>query len=102
MLLVDGLALLAYISQAEWYPHVNSYYLNQISGHTLFTCFFMWFYARVHRFCLYSKVSIIGLAGLNLFNILYDVFNLTSYTIYAEIIIGTSLVLALIFLIKNK
>lgn len=99
MLLMDGLSLFLY--DYPFYDTLNLYFLNQITGHTLLGLAFMYFYAHIHRFCLFSKVSIIGMACLNLFNIAYKVFDLNEYLIYAQIIILLSIILSSIYLIKR-
>ena len=64
---IDGVGIFIYntVLYSKLYP-----YLIQVSGHTLFTCFVMAFYAYVHRACSYTKISIIGLASLNIVNLL--------------------------------
>jgi uncharacterized membrane protein YbjE (DUF340 family) len=99
MLMVDGASLFLY--ECDFWQRVSLWYLNQISGHTLLTSFFMWYYATLHKFCLYSKISIIGLGLLNVYNIAHDVFLLSDYIVYSRIIVLTSLILAIVFLIKK-
>jgi hypothetical protein len=100
MLLVDGVSLFLY--KFDFWQKISLWYLNQISGHTILTVFFMWYYATLHKFCLYSKISIIGLGLLNIYNIAYDVLSLNDYIVYSKIIVLTSLILAIVFLIRNR
>lgn len=99
MLLADGIALFLY--DEPYYQTLSLYFLNQITGHTILGLIFMYFYAYIHRFCLYSKISIIGMAFLNLYNICFSVFGLSDYFTYAQILILTAIVLSSIFLIKK-
>jgi hypothetical protein len=99
MLIMDGLSLFLY--KYPFYDQLNLYFLNQITGHTLLALGFMLFYAVMHRFCMYSKVAIIGMAALNLYNIAYSVFRLHNYFMYAQIIILISILLSSIYLIKK-
>lgn len=99
MLLMDGLALFLY--DKPFYTTLSLYFLNQITGHTLLALGFMLFYAVMHKFCLYSKISIFGMACLNLYNVCYSVFGLEDYFMYAQIIILISIVLSSIYLIKK-
>lgn len=100
MLLMDGLSLFLY--DKAFYSDLSIYFLNQITGHTLLGLAFMYFYAHIHRFCAFSKIAIVGMALLNIYNIIYGVFNLENYYIYAQIIIIISLLISLTYLIKRK
>lgn len=99
LLIIDGVSLFLY--KYPFWDTVNQYFLHQISGHALLTLFFMWYYAVIHKFCMYAKVSIIGLALLNIYNMCYKIFDLDNYIIYSRIIIITSLILATIYFIRN-
>lgn len=96
---MNGVSLLIYESQ--YYTLLYYNLVAQITGHGILTGLFMYFYAYIHRFCLYSKVSIIGLIALNIYNIVHNAFELTNYYIYASIIVFITIILSLIFIIRE-
>lgn len=97
ILLVNGICL--FYHESEWY---SEYYflISQISGSTILTTVYMLFYAFVHRFCLYSKVCIISLGVMNIFNLTYYFISLDYYHVYAYIIITTGLIFGFIRYVK--
>lgn len=81
---------------------LENWWVLEITSHSLAFVFFMAFYAYIHKYCLYSWVSIISLGLLNILNIIHYVFNLNYLIMYSGVIIITGLVFALIYWIKKK
>ena len=99
MLVIDGVSLMIY--HKEWWGNALIWYLSQIAGHSILVCVGMLYFAVLNRFCLYSKISIVALLLLNTYNIIYDLFSLTNYFVYALILILTGIILSTIFFIKS-
>lgn len=91
-----------FLRRYDYWNHLNRWYLSQLTSSGLFFILIILCFYVVYRYCLYLRVSLIGLACLNLYNIYYKLFNLKNYDTYAAIIIITFFILATILLIKSK
>lgn len=94
----DGLAFVA--SFFEWYNDFQWFH-SQIVGHGVFMVIMWIFYAHVHRYCMYSIISLYTLFALNILNIAYFFVNLIYYQVYAGIIIFGGLALSVLYLLKR-
>ena len=66
-----GFSLLFSIcSYFEWY-FIAFKYLGDLIGYSLFTNIFMFFYYNRKAFCTSTKIAVLGLISLNIFNLLY-------------------------------
>ncbi len=98
ILLVNGILIIcAQVKEFEWI-----YFLvPQISGHGVLIVIHTLFYARIHRYCLYSFVAIYSLLALNILNVIYFFVNLDYYKMYSSIIVFGGILLSLIFILKK-
>lgn len=83
--------LISWIGALFDFYFFDYWWTTEIFSHSLATLFFMVYYAIKHKYCLYSWFCIIGLALVNLLNILHFFINFEYIQIYAGIIILTSL-----------
>lgn len=93
-----------------WYP-----LLTQVNA--LFVFYFMWYMARIKRFCAYSFTAIYGLIALTFFNLYYfwltygydrrvhvkefEYFD-SIYNLYAGIIVFCAIVLTVIGWLRQR
>ena len=85
-----------------WGIYSHDYWVVlEFFSHSLSFCFFMAFYAYVHRYCYYSWACIIGLALLNLVNIFYYFIPIDYFRLYIGVILITTFVFAIILKLKN-
>lgn len=84
----------------DWYA--DFYFLfSQISSHSILGVMVWLFYAHLHRYCMYSIVSLYTLVILNILNLVYFFVTLEYYKIYAGIIIFGGLSLSVLYLLKK-
>ena len=85
-----------------WGIYSHDYWVVlEFFSHSLSFCFFMAFYAYVHRYCYYSWACIIGLALLNLVNIFYYFIPIDYFRLYIGVILITTFVFAIILKLKK-
>ena len=80
-----------------WNIYLFDYWIvSELASHSILTVFFMGFYAYIHRYCAYSLVCIIGLALINVLNIIHYVFDFAYYQWYVGIVLIVTFTFALI------
>jgi hypothetical protein len=99
ILMVYGICL--FYHESDWYKN-NYFIISQIFGSSLIVCGYMFFYAYVHRYCLYSWICIICLAVLNILNLFYSLIPISYYQIYSNIIIFTGTCFGIVRIIKPQ
>lgn len=68
------------------------YFHGQLTGSSLLVIGYMLFYAKVHKYCLYSWACIAGLGSLNILNLIHFFIRFKEiYTYSGIILIGTTI-----------
>ena len=99
MLLMDGiLVLAALLGGGSWIYFL----MPQISGHGLLVVFYAGYFARVHRFCIYTWICLGALAALNVLNILYYWLQFSYYELYVCLLVYPILIMYGIYRIRQR
>lgn len=99
ILLMNGILVFAAMLEAG--PWIY-FLMPQLSGHGLIVLFYAGYFAKLHRFCIYTWICLGALAALNVLNILYYWLQFSYYELYVCLLVYPILIMYVIYRIRKR